>query len=170
MEETKDEDKEQIGDFQNLCEALLLESISNLTISEQNPGSTKNQLTKILIVEQGLEHNTGEVHQENIHRLERVSEDLKQLSETNKFLRYERSKVKAELVDLLAVHEYDYIEHLKSSIFSGKQFLDSDTRLSANSWKAALFAAGAVIQAVDEVVSKKARNVFIAGKYEELAS
>jgi len=38
--------------------------------------------------------------------------------------------------------------------------LDSDTAVSANSFECAMFAAGAVVAAVDAVVSGKYRNAF----------
>lgn len=62
------------------------------------------------------------------------------------------------------MHEYEYVRHVQECVAEGKGYLDSDTVLSEKSWVAACKSAGAVMEAVDEVVSGRARQAFVAGE------
>lgn len=69
------------------------------------------------------------------------------------------------IVDILRVHEYGYVHYLKTFCEEleeslGAVCLDRDTLVSAQSYDASLRAAGAVIAAIDEVVSGRCRNAF----------
>ena len=75
----------------------------------------------------------------------------------------------ATMSDVLRVHEWSYIRNLQykcerinndAEIEGGMDSLDGDTAISKNSFKAAMHAAGSVIQAVDLVVKGEYRNAF----------
>lgn len=77
------------------------------------------------------------------------------------------------MADILRVHEYGYIELLcqrclQAESMSSTQgelsakfsFMDHDTAVSSDSWKAAKKAAGCVIQAIEDVCNRVVRNAF----------
>lgn len=69
------------------------------------------------------------------------------------------------IADILRVHEYGYVHYVKTFCEElegslGAVCLDRDTLVSAQSFNAGLRAAGAVISAIDEVVSGRCRNAF----------
>ncbi len=69
----------------------------------------------------------------------------------------------AELAHLLRVHDADYVDRLfASSPSEGLVWLDGDTAMNPATLKAALYAAGAVVQAVDLVMSGSASQAFCA--------
>jgi len=80
------------------------------------------------------------------------------------FARLERREApEATLDDLVRVHPRRQVERILSSVpRSGHVGIDADTILSPASGTAALRAAGAVVAAVDAVVSKHADNAFCA--------
>lgn len=67
--------------------------------------------------------------------------------------------MKATFDDVGMVHTADYIETIRNS---GCGYIDPDTYLSEGSTEAALFAAGAVIEAVDRCRSNEIKRVFCA--------
>jgi len=74
---------------------------------------------------------------------------------------------RANIVDILRVHEYTYVEKLKRFCESipegGTGELDGDTTISRKSFEAAMVAAGSVVAAIDRVCgSKTHRNAFCA--------
>ena len=75
----------------------------------------------------------------------------------------------ATMSDVLRVHEWSYVRHLQhkceginndAETEGGMDSLDGDTSISKNSFKAAIHAAGSVIQAVDLVMKGEYRNAF----------
>uniref|UniRef100_A0A7S3UAV6 Histone deacetylase domain-containing protein n=1 Tax=Picocystis salinarum TaxID=88271 RepID=A0A7S3UAV6_9CHLO len=95
--------------------------------------------------------------------------------------RWEADPPLAPLADILRVHSWPYIQRIKQkvAIAAARELLmggttedvpsepvlvhlDGDTVVSAGTWDAARYAAGAVLKAVDEVVAGKARNAFAA--------
>ena len=107
-----------------------------------------------------LEHDPGRHHPESPARLRAV---LTALGEPE-FARLERREApEATLDDLVRVHPRRQVERILSSVpRSGHVGIDADTILSPASGTAALRAAGAVVAAVDAVVSKHADNAFCA--------
>jgi len=71
---------------------------------------------------------------------------------------------RANAVDILRVHEaayYSRIEELIMTLPEDKiKLLDSDTSVTHKSWEAAFYAAGAVTNAVDNVMKGQNRNAF----------
>jgi acetoin utilization deacetylase AcuC-like enzyme len=107
-----------------------------------------------------LEHDPGRHHPESPARLRAV---LTALGEPE-FARLERREApEATLDDLVRVHPRRQVERILSSVpRSGHVGIDADTILSPASGAAALRAAGAVVAAVDAVVSEHADNAFCA--------
>src|SRR5438067_513728 len=69
----------------------------------------------------------------------------------------------AELETIARCHPMDYITALRDATpKQGMVRLDPDTSMSPGSFEAALRAAGGAVQAVDEVMTKRAANAFVA--------
>jgi acetoin utilization deacetylase AcuC-like enzyme len=65
--------------------------------------------------------------------------------------------------ELLLCHTREYLSTAKRDVESGRPYLSTgDTDITPNSWEVAARAAGGVLNAVDAVVSGKARNAFCA--------
>ena len=107
-----------------------------------------------------LEHDPGRHHPESPARLRAVLAAL----DDPEFARLERREApEAALDDLLRVHPRRHVERILGAVpRSGHVGIDADTILSPASGEAALRAAGAVVAAVDAVVSKEADNAFCA--------
>ncbi len=116
--------------------------------------------TAILTHEDCLEHLTPPGHPECRERLEAVlgalrSDDLSYLSWYDAPL--------AELPEIEAVHSKSLVNHVTSLIpETGFGRIDADTAVSTWSLRAALRAAGAVVEAVDMVADKRIDNAFCA--------
>src|SRR5882672_2655877 len=107
-----------------------------------------------------LEHDPGRHHPESPARLRAVLAAL----DDPEFARLERREApEAALDDLLRVHPRRHVERILGAVpRSGHVGIDADTILSPASGEAALRAAGAVVAAVDAVVSGAADNAFCA--------
>ncbi len=108
-----------------------------------------------------LKHETMPGHPERPERLEAI---LEMLDETG--LAEELSHIaprEASLDDLTRIHEPHYVDFVRRTVESGQRMLDmGDTCVGPHSYKAALMAAGAVLEAIDATVAGKARNAFCA--------
>ena len=107
-----------------------------------------------------LDHDTGAGHPERTARIETVYAALA----GDSYASLERREARrASLDDLARVHESGYVRRsLDGMPASGRARVDPDTVVSPGSGEAALRAAGAVIDAVDEVASGNAGNAFCA--------
>jgi acetoin utilization deacetylase AcuC-like enzyme len=107
-----------------------------------------------------MEHDPGLGHPESPERLKAVLAAL----EAEQFHFLDRREAPCATVDEIArVHDRDYINHVFATVpQDGQAGLDADTIISPASGEAALRAAGAVIAAVDAVVTGEARNAFCA--------
>ena len=107
-----------------------------------------------------LDHDTGVGHPERTARIETVYAALA----GDSYASLERREARrASLDDLARVHESGYVRRsLDEMPASGRARMDPDTVVSPGSGEAALRAAGAVIDAVDEVASGNASNAFCA--------
>ncbi len=104
-----------------------------------------------------LEHDTG-THVENIQRL------------TTTLSLLEESQLKDDLVllsprpatvdELSMVHAKEYIAQVERKCESGGGWFDPDTVASPGSYKAAIYAAGGALIAVDAVMSKRTESAF----------
>ncbi|HUT68202.1 MAG TPA: histone deacetylase [Dehalococcoidales bacterium] len=98
-----------------------------------------------------LEHDTGG-HPESPRRLEAVISDLDW-----KGIRQQLKAVPARpatLDELTTVHQAEYISRIEAYCRHGGGWWDADTLMSAGSYKAALYAAGGGIAAVEAVMKR----------------
>tara|TARA_Y100000588_G_scaffold329090_1_gene365035 strand:+ start:65 stop:988 length:924 start_codon:yes stop_codon:yes gene_type:complete len=107
-----------------------------------------------------FDHDTSPGHPESIARIEAVVDALSG-SSWNALRRLEAPR--ATETQLQQVHDESYINLVQNNIpEEGYARLDADTILSPGSEEAAFRAAGAIIAAVDQIVSGKIDNAFCA--------
>lgn len=109
-----------------------------------------------------LAHDTGWGHPESADRLRAVLRAL----EAEDFHYLERAEApQATREQLIRVHDPDYVDWVMSDMpgFGHNKFhMDADTVMCPDTGEAALYAAGAVVAAVDAVVAGGARSAFCA--------
>jgi len=107
-----------------------------------------------------LEHQTPMGHPERPERLRAIEHAL----EEEKFQTLAREQAPLAPLETIALcHPMEYVEAIRdASPQQGVVHLDADTAMSPGSLEAALRAAGGGIKAVDEVMSGKAPNAFVA--------
>jgi len=110
-----------------------------------------------------LRHDTGPGHPERAARLAAIDERLRAGG-----IGSELARAEAPLADpaaLATVHDPAYVERVEARIERGERVLDEgDTRVSAESWRAARAAAGGAIAAVDRVMSGELANAFVGAR------
>jgi acetoin utilization deacetylase AcuC-like enzyme len=109
-----------------------------------------------------LEHLTPDGHPERPDRLRAITRAL----EAEKFQALARVQAPRAALETIALcHPMDYITQLRDATpTQGLVQLDADTSISPGSFEAALRAAGGAVHAVDEVLTKKAANAFVAAR------
>jgi acetoin utilization deacetylase AcuC-like enzyme len=107
-----------------------------------------------------LEHLTPPGHPERPDRLRAVAQAL----EEKQFQHLLRVEAPAAPLDAIArCHPMDYVTAVRdASPAQGLVRIDADTSMSPGSFEAALRAAGGALHAVDEVMTRKAANAFVA--------
>lgn len=105
-----------------------------------------------------LEHDTGPGHPERPQRLTAIFEQLKSTELWNHLLVWEPRPVEQAILEL--VHPRAYIDLIERACYDGPIALDPDTVASPGSWEAAVRAAGAVTQAVDQVIQGEVQAAF----------
>ncbi len=108
----------------------------------------------------GLEHLPPAGHPERPDRLRVIERVL----EHEKFQSLAREQAPlAEIAAIARCHPMPYVEAIRdASPSEGMVRIDADTTMSPGSLEAALRAAGGAIMAVDEVMTRKAGNAFVA--------
>ena len=119
-----------------------------------------------------LAHDMGEGHPEQPDRLRAVERAFE--SEIFQMLARDVAP-RAEISAIARVHPLEYIEALRAATpTQGHTVIDQDTSMSPGTFEAALRSAGGAIFAVDEVMTRKVRNAFVAtrppGHHAELAT
>jgi acetoin utilization deacetylase AcuC-like enzyme len=109
-----------------------------------------------------LEHLMPLGHPERPDRLRAIERAL----EAEKFQTLGRSLAPLASLETIALcHPMEYISEVReASPKEGLIHLDADTAMSPGTFEAALRAAGGAIHAVDEVLTKKAANAFVAAR------
>src|SRR5215475_2025470 len=109
-----------------------------------------------------LDHLTPLGHPERPERLRAIENAL----EIEKFQSLARVQAPKAPLDVIALcHPPDYITQISEAVpMMGIVHLDADTAMSPGTFEAALRAAGGAIHAVDEVLTKKAANAFVAAR------
>ena len=118
-------------------------------------------MTTLLITHPAcLDHLTPPGHPERPDRLRAVARALEQ----EQFQDLARVEAPAATLESIALcHPMDYITGIRDATpKQGLVQIDADTSMSPGSFEAALRAAGGATYAVDEVMSKKAANAFVA--------
>jgi acetoin utilization deacetylase AcuC-like enzyme len=107
-----------------------------------------------------LDHLTPPGHPERPDRLRAVEQALS----AEKFESLVRVQAPAAKLDVIALcHPMDYIVEIRDAApQQGLAHIDADTTMSPGTFEAALRAVGGAVHAVDEVMTKKATNAFVA--------
>jgi acetoin utilization deacetylase AcuC-like enzyme len=103
-----------------------------------------------------LKHEMPAGHPESPQRLIKILDALKKSDIWNKLIHIKSRRADEE--DILKVHTRDYFDNVK--LFTG--YYDLDTYISHNSFEAAMFAAGAVIEAIDRCSKGEIERAFCA--------
>ncbi len=103
-----------------------------------------------------LKHETPAGHPESPERLVTIVEILKKTDTWNQLIHIKPRK--ADEKDILRVHTKEYLEKIRT--FTG--YFDPDTYISKNSFEVALFAAGAVIEAIERCKKSELDRAFCA--------
>ncbi len=119
-----------------------------------------------------LAHDTGEGHPEQPDRLRAIEGALE--SEVFQMLARDVAP-RAEISAIARVHPLGYIETIRAGTPTQERTaIDDDTSMSPGTFEAALRSAGGAIFAVDEVMTQKVRNAFVAtrppGHHAEVAT
>jgi acetoin utilization deacetylase AcuC-like enzyme len=107
-----------------------------------------------------LEHLTPLGHPERPDRLRAIERVL----EHERFMTLAREPAPAATIETLTLcHQLEYVEQIRDACpQDGLVRLDADTSMSPGSYEAALRAAGGASFAVDEIVTRRAANAFVA--------
>ncbi len=106
-------------------------------------------------------HDMGPGHPESPRRLQAIREHLTKSGHMAKLKQYEAPLVKREVLAL--VHRSAYLDDIEARApKAGLVQLDPDTAMNPHSLEAAQRAAGAVVLAIDLVMTGKAHNAFCA--------
>ncbi len=117
-------------------------------------------------------HDMGEGHPERPERMRAVDQALE--SEIFQMLARDQAP-RAPIEALTRVHPADYVAAIEqASPRQGRVRVDQDTSMSPGTWEAALRSSGGAVFAVDEVLSGKVQNAFVAtrppGHHAEVAT
>lgn len=104
-----------------------------------------------------LKHDTPQGHPECKERLLKIIDQLKKEGLWDRLLHIKPRK--ATIDELLLVHEPHYIEKIKNS---PPGYLDPDTYICEHTYEVALYAVGAVLDAIDGVHRKEFDRAFCA--------
>jgi acetoin utilization deacetylase AcuC-like enzyme len=109
-----------------------------------------------------LAHDMGEGHPERPDRLRAIEHALE--SEVFQMIARDAAP-RVELAAIERVHPKEYIDAIRAAAPNqGLKAIDQDTSMSPDSYEAALRSAGGAVFAVDEVMSGKVRNAFVAAR------
>ncbi|MEE8566759.1 MAG: histone deacetylase [Candidatus Bipolaricaulota bacterium] len=104
-----------------------------------------------------LQHDTGN-HPENCRRLVIIMSHLERTKVLDELTMLSARAALAE--ELQTVHTAEYIARVKDVAEQGGGQLDPDTSMSEQSYKAALYAAGGLLVAVESVMKGEVNNAF----------
>lgn len=120
----------------------------------------RNVGTAFFYHEMFLEHDAGPFHPENPERLQAILLGLDRAGLLDK-LRQEKPEPASEQ-DILLVHSKEHFDTIRESSREGSVQIDADTHVSAASFEAAMFAAGAALQAADGIMDNRFQTAFAA--------
>ncbi|HLG29463.1 MAG TPA: histone deacetylase [Candidatus Brocadiales bacterium] len=111
---------------------------------------TNKKMAMLIYDDIFLEHDTGYGHPESALRLKNTVAYLKASGVWEK-LRIKKPRM-ASFDEICAVHDAGYVKSIEQIAQRGGDWLDADTCVSGKSWEAALYAAGAPLTAIDEIM------------------
>ncbi|MDE3207060.1 MAG: histone deacetylase, partial [Acidobacteriota bacterium] len=120
-------------------------------------------MTPVVVLSSGVVgagHDTGWGHPERAERLRAVDEGVATLEREGAVERREGRPATRE--ELALVHDPGYLDQLERFIGSGGGPIDADTRVSSQSWDAALLAAGSGLAAAELLEAGEAAAAFVA--------
>ena len=105
------------------------------------------------------EHDTGPGHPERAERLTHLERFFAANGQADACTRITLKEADPEL--LLKIHTHDYLERVRAACRQGMKFIDTpDSAICSESHRIALLAAGATIEAVDQVMAGTINNAF----------
>ena len=104
-----------------------------------------------------LKHDTGQ-HVENAGRLEAIISHLEQTGLNQQLVSIKPRAASVE--ELSLVHQHQYVSGIQDVAQKGGGWLDVDTIMSADSYEAAIYAAGGAIAATEAVMSGEVASAF----------
>jgi acetoin utilization deacetylase AcuC-like enzyme len=104
-----------------------------------------------------LEHHMAPHHPESPERLEAIYRLIDENPSEN---RVEIEPREASRDEILRVHTASYFDRVAATAGKARTVLDIDTSTSAQSFQAALMAAGGVLNGLDAIMEKRTRNGF----------
>jgi acetoin utilization deacetylase AcuC-like enzyme len=108
-------------------------------------------------------HDTGRGHPECAERVRAIERRLEASSLSTELDAKEAPEI--DPATLVLVHAAPYVRAVEAAIANGARVLDDgDTRVSADSWRAARAAAGGAVDAVERVMSGEWRNAFVCAR------
>jgi len=125
------------------------------------PNPTHVTITGLVQDDRFLHHVTGDGHPERPQRLAAIADGLRDRGLDDACLPLEVTPVDVSFVR--SVHDETYLHRLREACRSGLPYIDvPDSAIGAESYEVAQLAAGAVIRAVDDVMTGRIRNAFCA--------
>jgi acetoin utilization deacetylase AcuC-like enzyme len=120
-------------------------------------------MTTILITHPAfLDHDTGRGHPERAERMRAIDRALEDES-FSMLVRQEASLREDDATYIAMAHRKDYLRDIREfaeHVTAEPRYIDGDTAVSRGTWEAARRAVGAGLDAVDQVMSGDASNVF----------
>jgi acetoin utilization deacetylase AcuC-like enzyme len=105
-----------------------------------------------------LKHDTG-AHPENARRLDAILHIVDHDEQVSKKLLRDVPRPATD-EDIVRCHHEELIRHIRMACERGEKYLDSDTRISTDSYAVARLAAGAAITAVDLAMAQDGGRAF----------
>jgi len=105
-----------------------------------------------------MKHDTGVGHPERPERLAKIQQVLEKRGLMDKLVKLPLREAAAE--EILFIHSPAHLSRVQAASQSGRAWLDGDTPASADSYSAAMLAAGSLLDAVDAVMAGEAKNAF----------
>lgn len=103
-------------------------------------------------------HDTGPGHPERIARLEAIQANLVASGLEKQLIAVPARAAKLE--EITAVHDPDYIQQVAKTAEGRGRYLDGDTYACPESYQAALYAAGGLLKAVEQVADGELKSAF----------
>lgn len=105
-----------------------------------------------------MKHDTGPGHPERAQRLERIYSMLEQVGLMDSVEKIALREATEN--ELLKVHTKGHVDKVAATAGLDRSWMDGDTPTSPESYRAALLAAGSLINATDAVISGDLKNAF----------